>query len=182
MNVLIICGSARERANSKIICSLVQDMLEKHGVDTNYFNVGTHILPLLTVDSSQNSHQEVQRLRSYARSADGFFICTPDYHNGISGSLKNALDFLDASHFRDKICTMASVAGGGKGGINPLNNLRLVLRGVYAIVLSEQLVVDAAQVNPVDRTIDRMSYERLKVQIDQFVEITARLTKQKGVS
>lgn len=43
-----------------------------------------------------------------------------------------------------------AVAGGGKGGINALNNMRTVMRGVYANVIPKQLVVD-----PVDIDIEK---------------------------
>ncbi|MCK9906868.1 NAD(P)H-dependent oxidoreductase, partial [Frankia sp. Cpl3] len=84
----------------------------------------------------------VKRLMAAAEQADGFVICTPEYHNGMSGSLKNALDFLGGKHFRGKAAIIGAACGGGKGGINALNNLRQVLRGVYAIVLPDQIVAD----------------------------------------
>jgi azobenzene reductase len=35
-----------------------------------------------------------------------------------------------------------AAAGGGKGGINTLNNRRVVARGLYANVISKQVVLD----------------------------------------
>ena len=56
-------------------------------------------------------------------------LCTPEYHNAMSGALKNSLDYLSSSEFVHKPVALLAVAGGGKGGINALNSMRTVARG-----------------------------------------------------
>lgn len=60
----------------------------------------------------------------------------------MSGALKNALDFLGSDEFEHKTVALIAVGGGGKGGMNALNNMRIVMRGVYANVIPRQLVLD----------------------------------------
>lgn len=39
----------------------------------------------------------VRELRTYIKEADGVLICTPEYQNGVTDVLKNALDWLVSS-------------------------------------------------------------------------------------
>lgn len=49
------------------------------------------------------------------KAADGVVLCTPEYHNAMSGALKNSLDYLSSSEFLHKPVALLAVAGGGKG-------------------------------------------------------------------
>ena len=57
----------------------------------------------------------------------------------MSGALKNSLDYLSSSEFIHKPVALLAVAGGGKGGINALNSMRTVARGVYANAIQNKL-------------------------------------------
>jgi azobenzene reductase len=84
----------------------------------------------------------VRVLREAVGETDGIILASPEYHSGMSGALKNALDFLSSQHFQHKPVALMVVAGGGKGGINALNNMRVVARGLYANVVPKQVVLD----------------------------------------
>ena len=92
----------------------------------------------------------VKSLRKSVLEADAVLLLSPEYHSAMSGALKNALDFLGSTQFLHKPVGLMAVAGGGKGGINCLNNMRTVMRGVYANAIPRQLVLDP----------DRFDYER----------------------
>jgi azobenzene reductase len=69
------------------------------------------------------------------------------------------------------------MAGGGKGGINCLNNMRTVMRGVYANAIPRQLVLDPS-VFDYDR--DGLNREAAE-QVDGLVEelkMYARIAKE----
>ncbi|GGE07012.1 FMN-dependent NADPH-azoreductase [Marinithermofilum abyssi] len=134
---LVVNGSPRRGGLTRGLASKAAELLERRGEQVIRFDVGE--LPLFGVGEETEA---VQRWRQAASEADGFFIATPEYHNGISGALKNALDFLGSHHLERKPVAITAAAGGGKGGINALNNLRLVLRGLYAWVLPQQWVAD----------------------------------------
>jgi len=48
------------------------------------------------VDGSESyaDYPDVAVLRATMKRADGIILASPEYHGGISGSLKNALDLL----------------------------------------------------------------------------------------
>lgn len=175
MNILVISGGSRKFSNSRGVAQYAWERLRKQVDSVNYFDVRQHMLPVYTGDESQDEHPEVIRLREYAREADGFFFCTPEYHNGISGALKNALDYLGKSHFQMKPVLITATAGGGKGGINALNNLRLVLRGVFALPLPQQVVFDPDAFNHAGELQDRDGMNRLDGLVDELIAVTSRL-------
>lgn len=142
MNILLINGGARAGSRTRGLTEAFERELREKGISIRIFDVGVNLLPLFTGSKEQLEQPGVQKLMSLAQKADGFVICTPEYHNGMSGSLKNALDFLGGAYFRGKPAIIGAASGGGKGGINALNNLRTVLRGLYANTLPDQIVVD----------------------------------------
>lgn len=173
MNILIVGGSPRANSNTAIVVQAVERILEltDHRIAT--FHVGE--LPLFTDHENDEAHSAVQRWRKLAQEADAFVICTPEYHNGMSGAMKNALDFLSSRQFKGKPVTIIAASGGGKGGMNALSNLRIVLRGVYALVLPEQAVVDETQIAPERDGLLPAAEERLKQILQSLLEIAKKL-------
>ncbi|WP_042167953.1 NADPH-dependent FMN reductase [Paenibacillus gorillae] len=161
-NVLFISGSPRAGANTKAVVNVVYRLLRDKQGNSQLLDLHHHVLPLFNGDPAQQELDCVTQLRKLAQEADAFFIVTPEYHNGISGALKNALDFLNGDHFKGKPVAIAAAAGGGKGGINALNNLRIVLRGLQANVLPAQFVADPGHIDQHGIYIDESGVQTLQ--------------------
>ncbi|MEM6578342.1 MAG: NADPH-dependent FMN reductase [Pseudomonadota bacterium] len=78
-------------------------------------------LPLYNGDleEAQGIPDKVKVLGDQIRDTDAMIISTPEYNKGISGVLKNALDWLSRSamgHFRDKPTVLMSATAGRTGG------------------------------------------------------------------
>jgi azobenzene reductase len=174
MKILVIGGSPRLHANTRKVAETAAAWLRGKGVSVLEFDVRRHAVPLYNGDEDTYNHPQVKRLIDLATEADGFFICTPEYHNGISGALKNALDYLSGKHFSGKTAAIVAAAGGGKGGINALNNLRLVIRGVGGFVIPEQLVVDPEDIKD-DGTLHENVQQRLSSMLDRLIFFTSAL-------
>lgn len=141
MRIMLICGSLHQASGTRAALLVAAEALQQAGVEVDFFDLGVHRFPLYDPDLDDDP-EEVARFRKRARAADGFIIGTPEYHSGMSGALKNALDYLGSREFRGKPVGLLACAGGGKGGINALGNLRTVIRGVQGLALAEQAVVD----------------------------------------
>ena len=178
LNILVINGSPRTQSRTRAISQEATSIFQSNGVKVLNFDTGFHKLPLFSGTDSDRENSEVKRLLSYAEQADGFFICTPEYHNGMSGALKNALDFLGGSHFKGKPVAIAACSGGGKGGINALNNLRLVMRGVYGIVLPEQYIADPNDFNEKSQFVSEIGRERIQSIAKDLMYYTNLLVKE----
>lgn len=137
MKLAIINGTPRKHGRTRIAAQYIADVY-----DAELYDLSTEALPLYNGEESQSELAAVKKLRSMIAKADGIVLCTPEYHNAMSGALKNALDFLGSREFTHKPVALLAVAGGGKGGINALNSMRIVARGVYANAIPKQLVLD----------------------------------------
>lgn len=141
MNILIINGSPRETGRTTQVTRELHNSYQSSFLDLSQLS-----LPIFTGEPHQYKTEEVQELIEKIEKADGILLATPEYHGAMSGALKNALDFLNSAYFAHKPVALLAVSGGGKGGINALNNLRTVTRALYANVLSKQLVLDPADI------------------------------------
>ncbi|WP_187274508.1 NADPH-dependent FMN reductase [Paenibacillus sp. N3.4] len=90
--VLFISGSARASSRTRAITNVVYRLLRDQRRHAQLIDFHLHELPIFNGDPAQNDLAAVQQLRQLASEAGAFFIVTPEYHNGISGALKNALD------------------------------------------------------------------------------------------
>jgi NAD(P)H-dependent FMN reductase len=76
------------------------------------------------------------RLLAALRAADGVIISTPGYHGGMSGLLKNALDYIeemagDERPYLDRLPVgCIAVARGSQGAVSALDNLRTVIHAL----------------------------------------------------
>lgn len=141
MNILIINGSPRETGRTTQVTRELHKSYQSSFLDLSQLS-----LPIFTGEPHQYEIEEVKVLTEAIEKADGILLATPEYHGAMSGSLKNAFDFLNSAYFAHKPVALVAVSGGGKGGINALNNLRTVTRALYANVLSKQLVLDPADI------------------------------------
>ncbi|MFE4038376.1 NADPH-dependent FMN reductase [Priestia sp. YIM B13489] len=141
MNIFIINGSPRETGRTTQVTRELHKSYQSAFLDLSQLS-----LPIFTGEPHQYETEEVQELIEKIEKADGILLATPEYHGAMSGALKNAFDFLNSAYFAHKPVALLAVSGGGKGGINALNNLRTVTRALYANVLSKQLVLDPADI------------------------------------
>jgi NAD(P)H-dependent FMN reductase len=87
----------------------------------------------------ENHSENFRWLAQQAAEADGFVWGTPVYHSSFSGVLKNTLDHLSSRQFRHKPVALVS-NGGGQGGVQPCDQLRIIARSLSAVVIPTQVV------------------------------------------
>jgi azobenzene reductase len=137
---MLVCGSLHEASTTRAALRLAADTLEQAGAEVDFYDLREHRFPLY--DPDIDDPPAVADFRSRAATAQGFILGTPEYHNGMTGALKNALDYLGSKEFRGKPVGLLCSAGGGKGGMNALNDMRIVVRGMLGLAVAEQAVVD----------------------------------------
>lgn len=70
------------------------DAAAAHGARTKLFSAEALDLPMYTVDRSKRTPAAIELVDALAR-ADGVIVASPGYHGGISGLVKNALDYIE---------------------------------------------------------------------------------------
>lgn len=93
MRILGLSGSLRKASLNTAILGAAQRLAPPHFDFSIYGRLGC--LPLFNPDLNEEFVPlEVEDFRQEVLIADGIMICSPEYARGISGTLKNALDWL----------------------------------------------------------------------------------------
>jgi NAD(P)H-dependent FMN reductase len=91
LKIVALSGSLRKPSyNSSALQAL--KMLSANDADINIVSLGN--LPLFNPDRDQEYIAAVASLKSHLKAANGLIISSPEYAHGISGVMKNALDWL----------------------------------------------------------------------------------------
>ncbi|XQY92574.1 NADPH-dependent FMN reductase [Metabacillus sp. HB246100] len=175
MNILIINGSPRKTGRTRIAASF---LTTKYGADMIDLSEGK--LPFFNGSEDQRSQQEVVEIKQKVKQADAIVLLSPEYHNAMSGALKNTLDFLSSEQFAHKPVALISVSGGGKGGINALNNMRTVMRGVYANTIPRQLVLDPHCFDYENQVLTKEPTELVKALMGELMVYTEAMKQIQG--
>jgi len=84
------------------------------------------------------SKEHTKRWAAKIASFDGYVFVTPEYNHGISGALKNAIDFLYAE-WNDKAAGF--VGYGSAGGVRAVEHLRLVMAELQVATVRAQVML-----------------------------------------
>jgi NAD(P)H-dependent FMN reductase len=143
LKLAIIIGSTRPGRVGEAVARWVYELAQKRSdaefelVDIKDFN-----LPLLDepVPPSQGkySKEHTKKWAAKIASFDGYVFVTPEYNHGISGALKNAIDFLYAE-WNNKAAGF--VGYGSAGGARAVEHLRLVMAEVQVATVRNQVAL-----------------------------------------
>jgi FMN reductase len=104
------------------------------GAETELLDVRALELPLY-VPGWKELTEVVQRLNDTVYDADGLIWSSPLYHGTVSGSFKNALDWLhplgdrDPAYLTGKVIGLISTAGGTQG-LQAVNTMEFIVRAL----------------------------------------------------
>lgn len=114
--LLTICGSLRKGSfNRKLLANAVDAFGDAEVMDADLN------LPLFNEDleEAEGIPASVQALADQLNAADGVIIACPEYNKGITGVLKNALDWIsrtEGTKFNGKPTVVMSANAGRTGG------------------------------------------------------------------
>ena len=91
-NLLALCGSLRRASLNAMLLRAVRRIAPDDIKIEIYPSLGE--LPLFNPDLESSDPPAVAHLRQHIIHADGLVIASPEYAHGISGVMKNALDWM----------------------------------------------------------------------------------------
>jgi NAD(P)H-dependent FMN reductase len=143
LRIAIIVGSTRPGRIGEAVAKWVREIAKKRSdaefelVDIKDFN-----LPLLDEpvppSLGQYSKPHTKAWAAKVGSFDGYVFVAPEYNHGISGALKNAIDFLFAE-WNNKAAGFVSY--GSVGGARAVEQLRLVMVEVQIATVRNQVLL-----------------------------------------
>jgi chromate reductase, NAD(P)H dehydrogenase (quinone) len=91
VKILGLSGSLRKTSYNTAVINALKILAPKH-VEIVLGNIGE--LPLFNPDRENERMLTLEKLKTDLTESSGLIIATPEYAHGISGPLKNALDWL----------------------------------------------------------------------------------------
>ena len=178
-------GGIGAASSTEQALELALEAAAKDGARTKLFGGNAlSALPLYLTIGASGSVEAGEMIASI-RVADGVIVASPSYHGSLSGAVKNAIDYLEATarddrpYLTDLPVGLISVAGGHQGASSTLASLRSIvhaLRGCptpfgAAISVTGKLFADG-------KCLD----EGTRAQIELVGTQTARLARQMRVT
>jgi azobenzene reductase len=171
MRIALVCGSVRNNSYTKNLLKQLENSLVNQDIEIDFIDFSETPLPIYdgSVENINYSSSFINRIML----ADGLLIACPEYHNSFTGVLKNAFDYLSSEQIAEKPIGLVATSGGGKGGINCLNGMRLFLRGMYGLVLPEQIVIDRSDI------IDTNSFTKIVELTNKVIRFSKLMQNEK---
>jgi len=143
IKIAIILGSTRPNRNGEAVAKWVYKVAKKRTdaefelVDVKDFNLPILDEPLSPI-LGQYSKPHTRVWAAKIDSFDAYVFVAPEYNHGISGALKNAIDFLFAE-WNNKAAGFVSY--GSVSGARAVEQLRLVLAEVQMATVRNQVLL-----------------------------------------
>src|ERR1700754_4070028 len=144
LSLLGLSGSLRRASNSTAVLRGLQDAL---GFRAALDIFPLHAIPLYNEDDdAEHAPESVRSLRSAIDASDGMIMISPEYNHGMSGVLKNALDWASRHYVRSvmkskPVLTM-TVSPAFTGGVRAQQQMNETLASIPARpVLRPQIVI-----------------------------------------
>jgi FMN reductase len=134
VKVLGLGGSLAESSNSLAALKIALEGAVEAGAETQLLDIRRLDLPMYAPGMS-DAPDSVREMCEAVYEADGMLWSSPLYHGTISGSFKNALDWLELlsgrepSYLTDKVVGLISTAGGTQG-LQAVNTMEFVVRAL----------------------------------------------------
>ncbi|MFN6519151.1 MAG: NADPH-dependent FMN reductase [Nostoc sp. CreGUA01] len=180
VKIVGIGGSLRLNSYTHLALQVAMQRVEALGAEVEILDLRELQLPFCNGGKEYLEYPDVKRLQDTVSSSHGLILATPEYHGGVSGVLKNALDLMSFDQLSDKVTGLISVLG-GQSNSNALNDLRLIVRWVHGWVIPEQIAIGQAwsAFSPEGKLLD----EKLSQRFDQFAQsLVDNTRKLRGVN
>ncbi len=163
-----LCGSLRKESFNRMLLYEAIKMFKKCKFEEIELE-----LPLYNSDIQNNGFPEkVKNLGDSITNCDGIIIVSPEYNKGVSGVLKNALDWtsrINRDLWKEKPVVIMSVASGKSGGETGQFMLRSCMIPLGAKVISKPMVCVANGSEQFDENRNLIS-ERYKNSLKELME------------
>ncbi len=145
VRVVAICGSLRPGSYTRMALQVALRGASETGAEAALIDLRHYELIFCDGKEDESSYpKDVFRLRDEVKRAHGVILGTPEYHGGVSGVLKNALDLMGFEELEGKMIGLVGVSGGALGAVHALSHLRSVGRALHAWVIPEQVAISEA--------------------------------------
>ena len=172
--ILLLYGSLRERAFSRLLSEEAARLLQAMGAETRTFNPSGLPLP----DDAPDDHPKVQELRALTVWAEGMVWTSPERHGAMTGVMKAQIDWIPLAlgalrPTQGKTLAVMQVSGGSQS-FNAVNQLRVLGRWMRMLTIPNQSSVAKAfmEFDAAGRMKPSAYYDRVVDVMEELVKFT----------
>ena len=157
------------------------------GADVEYLTGRALMLPIYDTETSDRT-PETAALIDAVRRADGLIIASPGYHGGVSGMLKNVLDYVEdlrkdeRPYLDGRAVGLIGVAHGWQTAVGTLHQLRQVVHSLrgwpspLGVAINDSSGLIRTDASDSDETVVR----QLQTMGEQVAEMAALLASARS--
>ena len=152
--ILAFAGSTRVDSFNKKLVKIAAAGARAAGAEVTDLDLRDLPMPLYDGDleAKEGIPPNAKKFKEFLLAHQGLLISAPEYNSGISGVLKNAIDWASRSApgeaplacFTGKVAALMSASPGGLGGLRGLVQVRAILSNIRVLVLPDQVAVPRA--------------------------------------
>ncbi|TXT25972.1 MAG: NADPH-dependent FMN reductase [Rhodocyclaceae bacterium] len=152
--ILAFAGSTRTDSFNKQLVKVAAAGARAAGAEVTALDLRDLPMPLYDGDLEANEGipPNARTFKELMLAHQGLLISAPEYNTGISGVLKNAIDWASRSAsgeaplacFVGKVAALMSASPGGLGGLRGLVHVRSILGNIHVLVLPDQVAIPRA--------------------------------------
>jgi len=172
MKIFALSGSVREQSYNSGLLNALANISDESLQFEIYKNLKS--LPIFDPAlADENTPQSVLAFKAFLAASDAVIISTPEYAHGVTGVLKNALDWVvNAPELVLKPVAVMSVSTSGLGGLRAQNALIMTLVAMnWNVVVEGSLNIPYAsrRFNRDLSISDELTKKRMKISLDSLV-------------
>jgi NAD(P)H-dependent FMN reductase len=153
--ILAFAGSLRAESFNKKLLKIAVRGARDAGSDVTELDLRDLPMPIYDADlqAKEGFPASAKKFKELVASHAGLMIASPEYNWGMSGALKNALDWASRGDGKElpyaatqgRFAVIMSTSNGIYGGVRGLLQLRAVLTGCRITTLAQQVAVTSAK-------------------------------------
>jgi NAD(P)H-dependent FMN reductase len=143
LNIAIVIGSVRTgRHSHKAAYFLEKKLNERKNVSVKVIDLIKYEIPILEerLGRTDNPPAAVKEAGAILDSADAIILVSPEYLGGISGVLKNFLDYY-LTEISGKPIGVVTASGGKLGGINASHEMQKLILAIGSYPMPKKFLV-----------------------------------------
>lgn len=144
ITLALISGSNRTGRRSHQVAMYLHSLFENHPEvgKVNFLDIHAYNFPVMDerLPRLDQPHPGLQDFSNQLKEADGIVVVSPEYNSGMSGALKNTLDYF-YKEYTNKPFGLVAVSDGNFGGVNAMHQMVYFVNHINAFLLNGKLLV-----------------------------------------
>ena len=166
IKVLGLSGEYSSTSKSGLLVYEALAVAKSKGEEIIFWDLNDKPLPFVGEEGCWN-HPNVQEFQNLLLECDAFLVASPEYHGTMSGVMKNTFDCMYDKHVGGKVFGLMSTLGGMENS-NTLNHMRIMVRWLHGIAVTQQLAIGHVKDAFDDVVAAREDKERLQNEAERY--------------